>query len=600
MTFMILLAAVNLPLRGRFRHALSQGEMVVIYAILSVGTAMAAEWASITNQYIHSYAAFQDQNQQYREQILPHLPRLLYFGKEEGPLLQDYITGGHEFWYFLSKLHLWARPLFGWTLVFGLTMGAMLCINTLMREQWTANEKLSFPIIQLPTLLTQSPSEAPIWRSRFLWAGFAVMAAIDTLNALNWMYPGVPRINVRYLADVGAWFPSPPWNGIGWTPIAIFPYMSALGLFMPTDLLFSVIFFFVCRKILQVFMVTLGYEQGVFGGGGLVPAPPYFSEQTWGAFLGLFVMAVWVSRHYLREIGRQIVRGSPPGYGGITPRWSFVGLILSIGGLVGFSAYIGLPVLLMIVYLALFMAFSIALTRMRAQLGPPTHEMAFMGPNQMIVNFAGTRAVPESWIVKIANVFLYQNRLHRTHPMPSQLEGIKMGADSRLNQKTLFWVILLATIVGSMIGNMMYIALGYQLGAGGNWGDATLIISQLGTTRRDPNPMAMLMVIFGFSVVMALDFIRFRVPAFPLHPVGYALSMNFGVDYYWFGLLIVWLIKVFVQRYYGLKGYEKLRAVALGVLLAEFSAETILGGLSVITHTAMYTISINGRLHWQQ
>jgi hypothetical protein len=67
------------------------------------------------------------------------------------------------------------------------------------------------------------------------------------------------------------------------------------------------------------------------------------------------------------------------------------------------------------------------------------------------------------------------------------------------------------------------------------------------------------------------------------------------VDYYWFGLLLALLVKNFVQRYYGLRGYDKLRNVALGILLAEYAAETIWAGMALITHQSTYTISFNDR-----
>ena len=87
---------------------------------------------------------------------------------------------------------------------------------------------------------------------------------------------------------------------------------------------------------------------------------------------------------------------------------------------------------------------------------------------------------------------------------------------------------------------------------------------------------------------------------FPLHPAGYALAMNFGVDYYWFGLLLALIVKVAVQRYSGLRGYEKLRMAAFGIILGEFVAEGIWGGYSMLHRVATYSISINGRLGWNQ
>ena len=76
--------------------------------------------------------------------------------------------------------------------------------------------------------------------------------------------------------------------------------------------------------------------------------------------------------------------------------------------------------------------------------------------------------------------------------------------------------------------------------------------------------------------------------------------MNFGLDYFWFGLIIVWIVKLFVERYYGLRGHSKLHQLALGIITAEFCAEAIWATYSMVTHTATYSISINGRLGWNQ
>jgi len=76
--------------------------------------------------------------------------------------------------------------------------------------------------------------------------------------------------------------------------------------------------------------------------------------------------------------------------------------------------------------------------------------------------------------------------------------------------------------------------------------------------------------------------------------------MNFGIDYIWFGLILALLAKVLIQRYYGLKGYEQLRMAALGIILAEYVAETIWSAYAMYTHEATYSISINGRLIWNE
>jgi hypothetical protein len=49
-----------------------------------------------------------------------------------------------------------------------------------------------------------------------------------------------------------------------------------------------------------------------------------------------------------------------------------------------------------------------------------------------------------------------------------------------------------------------------------------------------------------------------------------------------------------------LKGHAKLHEIALGVILAEFCAEAIWATYAMVTRTATYSVSINGRLGWDQ
>mgnify|MGYP000026494320 CR=1 FL=1 len=601
----LVLIALNAAVaRAWPRIALTTTELVILYGMLQASTAIASEWMWVIHPLIASFALFEGRNSRFTELILPHVPDFLFFKSDDVPRLADYRTGGYnpfdprDLALILRQLPFWAEPIFWWTLLVTLVCGAMLCINVLMRQQWTEREKLSFPLIQLPLAMTQGGPG--FWRNRAMWGGFLAVFAIDLLNGFAFLYPALPSIPVRFLGDVQRAFPDPPFNAIGWTPIGLFPWIVGLCIFLPTDLMFSVIFFFVARKTMQVIAASMGYPQGVFGGGGLVPSPPYFSEQSWGAFLGLFVSSLWVARPYLREVARDIVRGTRCPEGGISRRWAFAGLVACLVGLGWFGERCKLPFLYVVFYLSLFLAFSVALTRMRAQLGPPTHEMAFMGPNQLLADFNGTQGVPAPLIARTVSIFHFTNRIHRTHPMPSQLELMRLGERTLTSQKVIFFAILLAIVWGSVSGHLTGMLRAFRWGARYAGSDVANVVHEFVNRPRLPNPTAMGFVGIGAGVVFALNFLRFRIPGFPLHPMGYALTMNFGVDYYWFGMLIAWAIKAGVQRYAGLKGYQKLHAVALGVILGEIAAETIWGPMALITGNATYTISINGRLHWQQ
>ena len=593
------LVLVNIPLRLRLpRWALTQGELVVFYGMQAVMCAMASEWIDVIHPYIYSYGIFHQRDTQYY--VLPYLSDWLFFKTDHGPLA-GFNTGGKTAAYFWAHLGPWWPKILAWTLIAGLAAFAMLCINALMEDQWTQREKLSFPLVQLPLAITQGGGASPFWRDRLMWGSFALIFGIDILNGFAYLNPSIPSINVRFLGDIGQWMTAPPWNQIGWTPIGLFPFMAAIGVFMPTDLLFSLLFFFFVRKGQQVVAADIGYAQGTFGGGGLVPSAPYFSEQSWCAFLGLFIGALWAARPYLREVWGQVRQGAPAESGRVPPRLAFGGLCGSVIalGLIGLG--IGLPFLYVALYVALFLVFSTAMTRLRAQLGAPTHEMAFMGPNQLFGDFHGTAGVDAATIARTVTTFHFMNRIHRTHPMPSQLEALYMAQRSRVSPRGMFFALLLATVVGSILGHLVRTYIDYRGVPGDSSPETVGVVRTLVENPHGPNVAAMLAVAAGFAFVLLLDALRFRIPGFPLHPAGFALAMNFGVDYYWFGLLIALLAKYFVMRYSGLGGFHKLRQVALGLMLGEFCAEAVWAVFSMLNHDQpTYTISINGKMNWMQ
>jgi hypothetical protein len=595
----LLLVVSNVPLRRLApRLALTQTELVLFYAMQAILCAVSSEWVDNTVPYTYSYAMFGMGNSSVEKGILPHVSPLLFFMDRTG--LEDFSGGGKSFAFATTRLAMWWPKIAAWTVLLSLVCAAMLCINSLMRDQWANRERLAFPVLQLPIAITRDGGAGPIWRSRYMWVAFGVMFGVDMLNGLAFFYPALPRINVRFVGDVARWFPNRPWSDIGWTPIGVFPYLSAIGLFMPTDLLFSCVFFFFFRKAQQVLLSSMGYEQGYFGGGGLLPSPPYSSEQSWGAFIGLALMAMWVSRSYLRGVWSEIVSGRHDDTRLVPHRVAFLGLLLSIAALGAFGVRVGLPFGFVVAYALAFLIFSIALTKLRAQLGPPLNEMALVGPNQLIVNFSGTQSMPASLVARWITALHFMNRIHRTHPMPHQLESIKLAELHGVSQRSMFGGILLATVLGIALGGLCQVYIGYRLGATNAAWDTPSMVSELTNTPRPPNFAAISAIMAGFGLVMLLDTVRFRIPGFMLHPAGYALSMNFGIDYIWFGLMIVLAVKVFVQRYYGLKGYEKLRMAALGIILAEYVAEAIWSGIAMVTREATYSVSINGRLIWNE
>ena len=588
----LILLVCNVPLRLMLpKWALTQKDFVVIYAIVSIAAAIAGEWSEVSFG-VMSGIPLRPTEPMYRDYLAKYIPDWL--AAKDLSQVGDIRGGGKDWHYVLTKLPIFAPMFLGWGFMIISLCLAMLFINQLMRGAWCERERLTFPLIQLPVSLAEGGGSGGMWRSKHMWIAFAVMFGIDMLNGFNYLYPNLPAIPVKDLFYIDRAFKEPPWSNVGDFRISIFPYMAAIGLFIPSDLVLSVVIFYLLRKASHVMLAAQGIPQSTFSGTAISPGPPYFDEQTWGGIIALFLGSLWVSRDYLKEVWNDIKTGRRAEDGGIKHRWAFIGLIVTFVLLCAWGMMGGLPAWYMAPYVALFLIFSFVVTRLRAQLGPPTHEFAFFGPNSIMHRFLGTKWLTDQQATWAAAGFMSMNRLFRNHPMPYQLEAMKMGQIERLNQKKMFWAVGISTVIGVFLAFWFYLVLFYRNGSVG-WTDGATYLQNILNDRKGTDVLGIAMTMLGFAMVMGLDAIRFKFPGFPLHPAGYVLSMNYGVDYYWFGLLIALFVKNFVQRYYGLRGYDKLRMVALGILLGEYAAETIWMGMALITKQSTYTISFNDR-----
>src|SRR4029453_18720265 len=82
-------------------------------------------------------------------------------------------------------------------------------------------------------------------------------------------------------------------------------------------------------------------------------------------------------------------------------------------------------------FLLIYMGLSVAITRIRAELGTP-HEINFVSPNAILVNTIGTSALGKANLTAMPSTHWF-NRGYRCHPMPNQLESFKMAEGGRID-----------------------------------------------------------------------------------------------------------------------------------------------------------------------
>ena len=304
----------NLSLRRLApRLAFSQPELLTVYIILVVGTVLAGHdmFQNLFGAIGHAEHYATPENK-WRDLFFAFLPK--YWIVRDPVALKGFYQGSVNP-YDPAYWGPFVVPLAWWTVFIGTLIGICLCINILIRTQWSANERLAFPIVQLPLVMTDTgknrngeASGRGFFTNRTMWIGFGLAAAVDMLNGLHTLYPSLPYLEIVKQYNIGQLLQTRPWSAAHDTNISLYPFMIGLAFFVPLDLSFSCWFFFLARKLFQVYGAAAGLD-GASGQGF-----PFFEQQASGAWIALGITIVWALRNQFRQTWRMAwQRGGPNG-----------------------------------------------------------------------------------------------------------------------------------------------------------------------------------------------------------------------------------------------------------------------------------------------
>lgn len=569
----------------------SQSELITIYVMLNIGAALVGHDSIQILVSLMPYTTyFKTPDNKWGSLFADKLPDWLIV--KDPVAVKHFYQGGQNF-LAPENFHAWLVPVLWWT-AFIIVMGGMfLCMNVLLRKQWTEREKLSYPLVQLP--LDMTVEGAPLFRERLLWYGFGIAAAIDIINGLATLYPSIPVIPIKtpVLEHMETNFTTRPWNNIGWLPTLFYPFGIGLGMLLPVDLLFSCWFFFWFWKAERIATAWLGYDS--------IPNMPFVNEQSFGAYMGICVFAIMVSRRHFIDLAKHFIglkrdmddTDEPIRYKSAMWFILFGAVFLTV-----FSRAAGLSAWLIPPFFVIFFAMSIAVTRMRAELGPPAHDLHNGGPDRIITALVGPREIgtPSQ---SVFSMYFWFNRAYRSHPMPFQLEGFKMAERTRTSYRGLFVAIAVATVFGTFVAFYVILALLYKWGAGSSTlgpPNVPLIFGREPWTRMEtwvrspaaPDVNMAIAIVVGFVTTIFLNSLRMKIGWFPFHPVGFAVSSSWSMHRLWLPMFIAWVIKLVLLRYGGLKLYRRALPFFLGVILGECIVGSFWTIWGIIFHLPSY------------
>ncbi len=578
---LVVLLAVNALLRRLWpRVALTRGELLLLFVAATIGASVAMMTEYLTAVLPFS-THFANLDERWQHSLAPHLPHRLMV--EDAEAARAFFTGTREPWV-ASLWRPWLGPFLGWGALILAVTWVGVCLSALTYTQLRQQERMPFPLTQIPLLMTDR--RASFTSSPAFWIGFALAAGVDLLNALSAVNPLFPALPVKRQTLVLPGL-TRPWASLSLIPYSLNPFLVGLEYFLPTDLLFSLFFFYWVGRLQAVVIDWLGSEVQ-FAPYEMVA--PYVREQAVGALLALLLFALWASRGRWREAWAQLDE-------------SFLSRQSALYGALGGGAAIwiglvlaGMPWALAAGFLLLYLALIVSLSRIRAQYGPPSTGLLLAAPGPVLYSLLGRDNLGPGGLTSLA-VTHWWGREFSGHPMPATLESFALSDRAGVKRSLVAFV-----VVGALAGYVA--AFATTLGLGLHYGHAT---SKLGGTqfyfgneayqlfsKRLSDPVggphwdSLAAIGAGGGVTLLLQALRTRLIAFPLHPVGYAIASTYTSTFIWSTALITWVVKSVLLRYTGLKGYYRAAPFFLGLLLGEFVVGSLLSLLGMLIGTNLY------------
>jgi hypothetical protein len=272
-------------------------------------------------------------------------------------------------------------------------------------------------------------------------------------------------------------------------------------------------------------------------------------------------------------------------------RWALVGLVVSFAAVVAFCRIAGMALWVAAAYLGIVLLVALVCARIRAEAGMPLVWLfPFYQQSKVLIYTLGQKAflsgVFPGTLALIA-LFTFLSRGYFPSLIGYQAEGLKIAREARIKPRHMGLVIVLALLAGLAVAYYFHLTAYYQKGGenlrGGIWG--TYLASEQYTAAAiaptkptPPDAYRTTATLWGAALAAGLLVGRRFLVGFPFHPLGYAVGTAYG-ELVWGPFLIVWLVKVVILKFGGMRLYRSAIPFFLGLALGHFFTAGVVWGL---------------------
>lgn len=481
---------------------------------------------------------------------------------------------GHSSLYQPEIWHAWLVPVIHWSIFIAALLVVQYCLAHLMYPRWANEERLTFPVAQVPLTIMEAQGNARL----FLVLGAAVAITIQGMNALHAVKPAIPELRVLP-TDIGAMIP-PPWNGIGVFWITFYPCIIGLSMLVPTNILLSSVFFYMLGKGENL----AGHMWGLHAGNPGGVAFPYGAEQAQGAILALSLVVLWSARKTLRT------SLSNP-----RDRVVWIALAVSFAVMLAYGIALGLHPGTAVLFLGLFLLFMISVGWMRAAVGliwNLGNDVAWWARAFMI------GPMPVGQGIGLAYLRWFSFGDFRAHALPTYIDLMRLSDATKIRRRRLVTALAAASLLSIFASLWIALDVYYKNGATTALTDGwrtyqgrmpfEILRTQLDGATPPLDLPRVLAVVWGFLFTFGLQAANLNLMWWPFHPAGFVMAQSGALEWFWCPMLIAAIIKLLLLRTGGLSLYRRAIPFFIGLVLGDYAIAIILTILSWLLHTPMY------------
>ena len=568
MMLLLLLAGLINPLLKWVWPPLSlrRGELVVVYVMMIVASAIPT-WGLVTNlcHIVTRPFYYATPENRWAELIQPLIPAWLAPRDPEASryFYEGLPAGSSIPW------GAWFIPALAWGSAMLAAYLLMVACMVILRRPWVEQERLVFPLAQLPLEILRGCDEGlfpVLFRRPLTWVGFALPFVVQLCRGLHHYFFFIPEIRT-YFDPVMLFRDS--------VALLIFVNFAIIGLsyLLGLQVSFSVWFFHLLGRFQTgienlLGLTTTGHNEALTG------SSVSLSHQGMGAMVVLVAAMLWSARAHLRQVARAAFRRGAAVDDGDEILSYRAAVWLGLACAAYLTAWLwatGLPLLATAVFLGGALVIFLAVTRVIAQ-GGVGFTASTMLPQPFVVYTLGTEAIGWKGLASVSLSYSWAAEM-RTTVMASTANGLKLAHGAGVQPRRLFWAILIAIVIGMAGAAWITLELNYTHGGinlrqfGVPWVTYSFLedklLNPVGWEHIRPR---LLSTALGAAMMGALIHLQHRCLWWPLHYIGLPVGDSWVMGWAWFSVFLGWLFKAIVFRFGGTPGYQRYKPFFLGLI----------------------------------